>query len=94
MYLGMTEQEPRISSEHRGYCWCYPYEIGKLLTYETKMVIFRKALAHLRAKGLLRPEDEIKQGRSLRPQRPKQTPPSQPLHRPHGKPHGMSMQRK
>jgi 8-oxo-dGTP pyrophosphatase MutT (NUDIX family) len=80
MYLGMTAQEPKISHEHRGYCWVYPYEINKFITYETKMVIFRKALAHLRAQGLLRPEDEIKPGRSLRPP-----------HKPHGgRGHGKS----
>jgi len=67
MFLGMTAQEPTLSSEHRGYCWCYPAEVLKFLSYETKRSIFKRALTHLRSKGLLRPEDEIQPGRSLKP---------------------------
>ena len=69
MYLGITAQEPRISSEHRGYCWCYPAEVMKFLSYDSKRTIFKKALAYLRTQGLLRADDEIQPGRSLKPQR-------------------------
>ena len=52
-FLALTKSEPNISSEHRGYCWCTGKEVERFLSYETKRVVFRKALAFLRTAGIL-----------------------------------------
>jgi 8-oxo-dGTP pyrophosphatase MutT (NUDIX family) len=67
IYLATTSQEPVLSHEHRGYCWCYPSEVLKFLSYESKRVIFRKALAFLRVKGMLKRDEELAPGKSLKP---------------------------
>ncbi len=78
MFLALTDQEPTISHEHRGYCWCLPKEVLRFLSYETKRAVFRKAMGQLRAKGLLKEEHELKLGSSLRPQKPRAHPNASP----------------
>ncbi len=56
-FLALTNSEPNISSEHRGYCWCTGKEVERFLSYETKRIVFRKALAFLREQKILEEND-------------------------------------
>jgi 8-oxo-dGTP pyrophosphatase MutT (NUDIX family) len=47
-FLARTKQEPTLSKEHRGYCWCTAREVEEFIRYEAKRVVFRKALAFLK----------------------------------------------
>jgi 8-oxo-dGTP pyrophosphatase MutT (NUDIX family) len=56
-FLAQTAQEPKLSHEHRGYCWCTVREAESFIRYEVKRAVLRKAVAFLKEKGLLDEND-------------------------------------
>jgi len=47
-YLGITDKEVRLSSEHEKYCWCTYNEAIKLLVHKNHKNVLDKAISRLK----------------------------------------------